>query len=70
MHKRIVYWQVICDGCGKETRVDLQKYFPPKDSQGRVWAGDIYYKTNMDYNPNRDYCPECVEKKEIREVFK
>lgn len=65
MHKRIVYWQVICDGCGKETRVDAQKFFPPSD-----WAGDIYHNHYSTYDSGKDYCPACVLKKEVRETFK
>jgi hypothetical protein len=67
MHTRIVYWKVVCDGCGKETRVDTMKYFAPAD-----WAGDLFYKkyNSQAYDPNKDYCPTCKQREETKETFK
>jgi len=73
MHRKTAIWFFTCDGCSITAEVVLP-YYDSAIKRPEGWKSDIYYTTDRDYNPAKDYCDKCVSeyerKKEIREVFK
>lgn len=72
MHSRLIVWKFICDGCKAQAEVYVAYNSAMKHPTGWGWHADYSTASSKPlYAPTMlDYCPVCVEKKEIREVFK
>lgn len=71
MHTRSILWKFVCDLCNAEATTINAYGAAMKRPAGWGWEC-VYSKEHTTFNLPimKDFCPACVEKQQIREVFK
>ena len=64
MVKEVIYYDIICDCCGKSLTEESETCYPDKDSALMVAEQSEW----MDIN-GKHYCPDCYELDEVTDEY-